>query len=169
MSSAQSWNFAQTLLFRHVLNPCYRIWSINHTLASDDHIWELLTTGQLQWGNDTHTKKNCFHVVLHILYPVSLFPLYAFICHFCLSLIYHLKCTQIYLEQIDLCPICESILPQVQVIVDKASTEVCDIPHDPSRPSSVSCSYQVEVCTLMEILCNQLPYDPEVFAAVSCM
>ncbi|KAL5481769.1 hypothetical protein EMCRGX_G022001 [Ephydatia muelleri] len=48
--------------------------------------------------------------------------------------------------QIDLCPICESILPQVQVIVDKASTEV-------------------EVCTLMEILCNQLPYDPEVFAA----
>lgn len=60
MSSAQSWNFAQTLLFRHVLNPCYRIWSINHTLASDDHIWELLTTGQLQWGNDTHTKKKLF-------------------------------------------------------------------------------------------------------------
>ena len=48
--------------------------------------------------------------------------------------------------KIDLCPICESIVPQVQAIVDKASTEV-------------------EVCTLLEILCNQLPYDPEVFAA----
>ena len=35
MTSAQSWNFAQTLLSRHVLNAHYKIYE---TLARDDHI-----------------------------------------------------------------------------------------------------------------------------------
>lgn len=86
----------------------------------------------------THTSE-IVQVVLHVLYILLIIIFYTL--RYSSVIAVSPSCTSQFVEQIDLCPICESIVPQVQAIVDKASTEVFEFLSRSFGPCSVSCSH----------------------------